>query len=70
MAAAVLAFMNTLAIEPPIKPGAPDPYKPPKPGELRAQEHIQLGVITQFITTLVKSHDPEPPATGFDHQSR
>jgi hypothetical protein len=69
MAAAVLAFMNTLAIEPPIKPGAPDPYEPPKPGELRAQEQIQLGVITQFVTTLVKSDELEPPATGFDHQS-
>jgi arylsulfatase len=52
MAAAVGAFMKTLAIEPPIKPGAPDPYQPPKPGELRPEEHIQLGVITQFVTTL------------------
>jgi hypothetical protein len=32
MAAAVSAFMKTLAIEPPIKPGVPDPYLPPKPG--------------------------------------
>jgi arylsulfatase A-like enzyme len=70
MAAAVLAFMNTLAIEAPIKPGTPDPYEPPKPGQLRAEEHIQLGLITQFITTLVKSDELAPPATGFDHQSR
>ena len=68
MAAAVAAFMKTLAIEPPIKPGAPDPYQPPKPGELRPEEHIQLGVITQFITTLVKSVDqPPPPLTGLEH---
>jgi arylsulfatase A-like enzyme len=32
MAAAVLMFLRTLAIEPPIKPGTPDPYVPPKAG--------------------------------------
>ena len=70
MAAAVAAFMKTLAIEPPIKPGIPDPYQPPKPGELRPEEHIQLGIITQFVTTLVKSHDePPPPHTGLGHHS-
>jgi arylsulfatase A-like enzyme len=70
MAAAAGAFMKTLAIEPPIKPGAPDPYVPPKPGELRPEEHLQLGVITQFITTLVKSHDELPqPHSGLDHQA-
>jgi hypothetical protein len=70
MAAAAAAFMKTLAIEPPIKPGTPDPYTPPKPGDLRPEEHIQLGVITQFVTTLVKSHDelPDPPH-GIGHQS-
>jgi arylsulfatase A-like enzyme len=70
MAAAVLAFMNTLALEPPIKPGTPDPYQPPPPGELQAEEHIQLGIITQFITTLVKPDQHGTPATGFEHQSR
>jgi hypothetical protein len=35
--------------------------QPPKPGELRPEEHIQPGVITQFVATLVKSHD-QPPA--------
>jgi hypothetical protein len=69
MAAAVGAFMNTLATEPPIKPGTPDPYEPPQPGELKAEEHIQLGLITQFVTTLVKTDQFGPPATGFDHQS-
>ena len=34
MAAAVGAFLRTLATEPPIKPGTPDPYLPPRPGEL------------------------------------
>jgi arylsulfatase len=68
MAAAAGVFLATLAKEPPIKPGTPDPYIPPKPGELRPEEHIQLGVITQFVTTLVKSHDELPqPHHGLDH---
>ena len=67
MAAAVAAFMKTLTIEPPIKPGTPDPYLPPKPGELRPEEHIQLGVITQFVTSLVKSTgEAPPPHVGFE----
>ena len=70
MAAAAGAFLKTLAIEPPIKPGAPDPYTPPKPGELHPEEHLQLGVITQYITTLVKSHDELPePHSGLGHQA-
>ena len=35
VAAAAGAFLKTLVAEPPIKPGTPDPYVPPKPGELR-----------------------------------
>ncbi len=67
MAAAVSAFMRTLMIEPPIKPGTPDPYVPPKPGELRAEEHLQLGFITQFITTLVKANEKmQEPHIGLD----
>jgi hypothetical protein len=59
--------MKTLAVEPPIKPGAPDPYEPPKSGELRAEEHIQLGVITQFVTTLVRYvEEATPPQAGFE----
>jgi arylsulfatase A-like enzyme len=70
MAAAVQAFIKTLVIEPPIKPGIPDPYEPPKPGELRPEEHIQLGIITQFITALVKPHDlAPPPHTGLEHRT-
>jgi arylsulfatase len=70
MAAAAGAFLQTLTVEPPIKPGAPDPYTPPRPGELRTEEHIQLGVITQFVTTLVRQ-PPEPPQPdhGISHQS-
>jgi arylsulfatase len=68
MAAAAGVFLKTLAMEPPIKPGTPDPYTPPKPGELRPEEHIQLGMITQFVTTLVKSHDEAPqPSHGIEH---
>jgi len=70
MAAAAGAFLKTLAMEPPIKPGAPDPYTPPKPGELRPEEHIQIGPITQFVTSLVRSHDELPdPHHGMDHPS-
>ena len=51
----------------PIKPGTADPYEPPRPGELRAEEHIQLGVIMQFVTSLVRDvEEATPPHTGFD----
>ena len=70
MAAAAGAFLKTLAMEPPIKPGTPDPYTPPAPGEWRPETHIQLGPITQFNTVLVKSHDePQQPDHGLEHQS-
>ena len=70
MAAAAGAFLKTLAAEPPIKPGTPDPYVPPKPGELRPQTHIQIGVITQYVTTLVREHDELPdPHHGFEAAS-
>ena len=36
-------------------------------GELRIEEHVQLGVIIQYVTTLAKTHDQAPPpTTGFD----
>src|SRR5215471_15194718 len=67
MAAAAGAFMKSLAVEPPIKPGTPDPYEPPKPGELRPVEYIQLGVMTQFVTSLIKDLDEIPPLNpGFE----
>ncbi|MEV8212955.1 sulfatase-like hydrolase/transferase [Leifsonia sp. NPDC077715] len=68
MAAAAAAFLKSLAMEPPIKPGTPDPYTPPKPGELVPQEHLQIGPIVQYVTTLhpanpatvdVKDHQPD-----------
>jgi arylsulfatase len=67
MAAAAGAFLKSLAIEPPIKPGTPDPYTPPAPGELVPQEHLQIGPIVQYITTL---HHPNggPPADVRQHQ--
>ena len=70
MAAAISAFLMTLAIEPPIKEGTPDPYTPPAPGEWQPQTHINLGPITQFVTSLVKSHDePQQPPSGMEHHA-
>ena len=70
VAAAAGAFLRSLVVEPPIKPGTPDPYEPPAPGELRPQTHLQIGPIIQYITTLVRSHDALPdPGHGIEHQS-
>ena len=74
MAAAAGAFLKTLAMEPPIKPGTPDPYLPPAPGELHPEEHLQIGVITQFVTTLHHhdgaEHDGElQPEHGLSHHA-
>ena len=70
MAAAISAFLMTLAIEPPIKEGTPDPYTPPQRGEWQPQTHIQLGPITQFVTSLVRSHDePQQPPSGMEHHA-
>lgn len=52
--------METLAIEPQIKPGTPDPYVPPKPGETRVEEHLQIGVITQYVTSLTRTLKESP----------
>jgi arylsulfatase len=64
MAAAAGAFMKTLVAEPPIKPGTPDPYTPPRPGELMPQSHLQIGPIVQYVTSLTETHEnggvPEP----------
>ena len=65
VAAAAGAFLKSLVVEPPIKPGTPDPYVPPKPGELRPETHLQIGPILQYITTLVRLTTSFPtPATG------
>ena len=50
-----------LVAEPPIKPGTPDPYEPPKPGELRPQTHLQIGPIMQYVTTLVRGPTTSRP---------
>ena len=60
MAAAAMAFLKSMAMEIPIKPGTPDPYIPPKPGELRPEEHLQIGPITQYITSLSRTHEQLP----------
>jgi arylsulfatase len=68
MAAAAGAFFKSLAAEPPVRPGTPDPYTPPKPGALRAEEQLQIGPITQFVTALVRPHDEPPdPHHGIEH---
>jgi arylsulfatase len=70
VAAAANAFMMSLAQEPPIKPGTPDPYTPPEPGEYRVEEHINIGPITQFVTSLVKPHEgPHQPESGIEHHT-
>jgi arylsulfatase A-like enzyme len=69
MAVAAGAFLKTLAMEPPIKPGTPDPYTPPRPGELRVEQHLQIGPITQYLTILAKSTDTPDPQHGIEHQA-
>ena len=70
IAAAAGAFLESLASEPPIKPGTPDPYTPLKPGEMRAEEHLQIGPITQYVSSLVRTHDELPaPHPGLDQAS-
>lgn len=70
VAAAANAFMMSLAQEPPIKPGTPDPYTPPQPGDYRVEEHINIGPITQFVTSLVRPHEgTHQPETGLEHHT-
>jgi arylsulfatase len=69
MGQAAAGFLKSLAIEPPIKPGTPDPYTPPKPGELVPQSNLQLGPIVQYLTTLVHTEDQLPdPHHGMNPQ--
>ena len=58
--AAAGAFLKTLAIEPPIKPGTPDPYEPPEVGEFSPVSHLQLGPIVQYVTTLAHAEEKLP----------
>ena len=71
MAAAAGAFLQSLIEEPPIKPGTPDPYTPPKPGDFKPEVHLQVGPIMQYVTTLVGEHEGEvePNHHGLEHQN-
>ena len=55
MAAAAGAFLKSLAIEPPIKPGTPDPYTPPEPGQL-----MPAGAPADRPHHPVRHHPPTP----------
>jgi len=72
MAAAAGAFLKSLAAEPPIESGTPDPYTPPEPGQLKPEKHLQIGPIVQMVTTLVDSngavHEHEP-TVGLVHHA-
>jgi arylsulfatase len=70
MGHAAAAFMKTLVVEPPIKPGTPDPYTPPKPGEFMPESHLQIGPIVQYVTTLAEPHNGQAqlePHHGMAH---
>jgi arylsulfatase len=66
MAAAAGAFLKSSALEPPIKPGTPDPYIPPKPGEMKVEQQVHIGPITQYITVLSKAADALDFDSGLD----
>jgi arylsulfatase len=70
VAAAAGTFLASLATEPPIKPGTPDPYTPPSAGEWSPQATLQIGPITQYLSTLVSTtgvvHQPD---SGLEHQA-
>ena len=61
MAAAVAAFLKTLTVELPIRPGTPDPYVPPPPDELKVEQQLQIGYMTQYVTTLSRTLPQMPP---------
>ena len=69
VAAAAGAFLSTLVREPPIPPGTPDPYTPPPPGEWQAEDHIQLGPITQHVTVLTRANPSPSPHASIEHQA-
>jgi len=70
MAVAGGALLKSLAMEPPNQAWQPDPYTPPKEGELPSRGAIEIGAITQFVTMLVKEHDELPePHTGLSHSA-
>jgi arylsulfatase len=67
MAIATVEFLKTLAIEPPIKPGTPDPYVPPKRGDWVVTDELQVGPITKYATVLHPSNGG-PPKPAHEHE--
>jgi hypothetical protein len=61
MAAALESFVQPLVIAPRIEPRVPGSYEPPGPGDTRPQENFQLGIITRFVTTIVKAGEQTSP---------
>ncbi len=53
-------------MEPPIKTGTPDPYTPPKPGELMPETHLQIGPIIQQVTPVLSGNKEHPTAYFLD----
>jgi arylsulfatase len=45
--------LKSLVAEPPIKTGTPDPYTPPRPDQVRPEQHVQLGPVIQEITEIL-----------------
>jgi arylsulfatase len=66
-ALAAMTFLKSLAAEPPIKPGTPDPYVPPKPGDWVVEEELQVGAITKYAAVLHPSNGG-PPKPAHEHQ--
>ena len=70
MAAAAAAFLKTFTKELPIKPGTFDPYLPPSPDELQVEEHLQIGYMTQYVTSLSRTLPEMPEVShGSCHQA-
>jgi arylsulfatase len=70
MAAAAGAFFKSLMLEPPIRPGTPDPYTPPGPGEFRIEQHLQVGAVLPYVTSLVQTPDqPSDPHHEIGHSA-
>ena len=71
VAAAAGAFLKTLVVEPPIKPGTPDPYVPPKPGELLSADAPadRPDHAVHHHAGQVEHDEPPDPGHGIEHQS-
>ena len=70
MAAATSAFLMSLAMEPPIKAGTPDPYTPPHPGEWQPRDPHPARA--DHPVRHVARQDPrrtQQPDHGLEHQA-